>query len=224
MYVDAQDAAREREERIRESQAKAGAAKVEDMNARNIAGQGLFMDERRAYVNELVRVDLNTVQGHVTPHDLAVAQAEAWEALGPIIYEVPDRPLSVDAVKAIVAGLQRGQVSTERRGQLIDLITSTRSKVYQTRASKTQDLVNMNADVAKTRPALNALLKATGAGDSVPLARELLSESAAQATASQRARTAARPFGVKLPAPVSTRPAPPPGKLWPILPAGTPRR
>jgi hypothetical protein len=179
-YRDPQDAAAERQEAARLEVNEEMAQRRAELVDLDVRGRGLFQDERRAYLNELVRVDLNAAQGYVRPGEIQAAQDAVWAALKPIIYEVPDRPLSVDAVKELVAGIQRGPVSEARRGQLVDFITSTRTKVFETKASKTAELTALNAEVPKKRPLLNALCKATGAGDSVPLVREMLAESAAR--------------------------------------------
>src|SRR5690349_18840823 len=117
-----------------------------------VLGASLYGDERRAYVDQLVKTDLDASKGYVRPGELKEAQDQAWAELEPIINEIPGRPLSVAAVKELVAGVARGSVTEERRGQLIDLITSARTRVFETKASKTAELAVMNAEIAKERP------------------------------------------------------------------------
>ena len=214
-YVDAQDLAAKRQRKADAEATERSAERAAEIRDRDERGRALFKSEQRCYLDQLVQADLNAAQGYVGPHELKAAQEEAWAQLEPIINEVPGRPLSVDAVKAIVAGVRRGPVSGERVGELIDMIVETRSKVYQTKASRTAELSAMNAEVAKERPKLNALLRATGAGNSVPLAREMLAESADRSAASARSATAAKPFDGRLQAPTPTVTTDP-GTLWPL--------
>jgi hypothetical protein len=177
-YIDPQDVNRDRQARVRAEQDVDLAQKRTEVATRDVRLRGMFKDERRVWLDSQVQADLTTAQGHVAPPDLKAAQDEAWSVLEPVIFEVKDRPLSLAAVKEIVSGLQRGSVTEERKAQLMDLLASVRSKVFETKATKLTELVAMNAQLAKERPGLNALLAATGAGNSVPLARELLAEAA----------------------------------------------
>jgi hypothetical protein len=214
-YIDPQDRARQREEALREAHNEELGVQRAALVDRDVRGRGMFVDERRHYVDELVRVDLNATKGYVPPHELEAAKAEVWAVLEPIIYEKPDRPLSVSAVKELVAGVQRGPVSEARRGQLVDYITATRTKVFETKASKTAELSALNQEMVKQRPRLNAFCNRTGAGDSVPLIREMLAESAERAPL--KATTSARPFRALLgPAP-GPAVGPAPGTVWPVL-------
>lgn len=180
-YVDIQDVNRERQAHVRKEQDAKSAERHAETVERDVRMRGMFKDPCRAWLDEQVRVDLEAAAGLPSPPELAAAQQEAWTALAPVINEIPGQPLSLNAVKELVIGIQRGHVSEARKGQLIDLLLSTRSKVYQTTATETAKLAAMNEDLAKARPKLNELLKATGAGNSIPLARELLAEAAEQA-------------------------------------------
>lgn len=141
------------------------------------AGSRLFRDARRSYTDDLVRVELEQARGgHVPPGVLKEAQDALWRRLQPVLDEVPDKPLSVEATKEIVSGMQRGKSSDSRVAELVELVTNTRTAVYETVSAKRQELTDLNQALPKERPLLNALLKSTGAGNSVPLARELLAE------------------------------------------------
>lgn len=219
-YIDAQDLARERAAQIRQEQKAAHTERVAELNDLQQRGRGLFKDPARLALDQLVKADLETHGGYHRPADIAEAQEEAWAALRPIIHEVQGKPLSTAALKEIVGGVRRGKVSDERVDQLVDLIVSGRTGVYETKAARTAELAAMNRDLAKERPLLNALLKATGAGNSVALARELLAERAETTVAAQRAATASRPFAGLVERPPGVGVAPPAGKLWPLLPVG----
>jgi hypothetical protein len=178
MYQSRQDRAIAREADAKaEMDAKQAERRAEYTGSREV-GRGLFKDPRRAHVDELVRARLNRQQGHVAPNPLKAAQDKAWAKLEPLVNEIPGRPLSINVVKAVVAAAERGPVSAERGEQLIDFIVAGRTKGYETKADVIAKLERMNAYVAKERPLLNAFCKETGAGDSVPLALELLAESA----------------------------------------------
>jgi hypothetical protein len=157
----------------------AQAERRQAQSQRQVRGLGLFKDPRRAIVDNLVKVQMEQARGgHVPPAELAAAQDARWAQVEPVVYEDPKRPLSVEATKEVVAAMERGHATEAGVQQRIDLIVSGRTPVYETKASKTDELVAMNADVAKLRPKLNALGKETGVGNSVPLAREMLAESA----------------------------------------------
>ena len=84
-------------------------------------------------------MDLNRASGHVPPHELATAQAQAKEGMRPYWAEWRaatgvDMPLEVQS--AILAGLQRGALPEERVAALNDLVMSTWAKVYEMRSSK----------------------------------------------------------------------------------------
>ena len=156
----------------------------------------MFKDDRLAHLDELVRVELNRHQGYVNPHDLAAEQARVREALQPILAESPDMPL--EAFKEIVAGLNRPKLTDQGVEARTELLLSTRTAVYETRSNRKAALAAVNAEVVRDKPLLNSLLKTTGAGNSVPLARALMSAAADRANARQRQTTAARPFAALL--------------------------
>jgi hypothetical protein len=196
-YISPQDAALARERAAQRKMTKATAEHAAELREVGALGQGLFRDPLEATLDESVRVDLNRQQGHVSPNELAVVQEEARAAMRQYWdewREATGEDMPVTVQNEILAGLQRGQLPDGRVAELKEFVVSHRIKVYETPASMEALLGDARAHTAKEMPLLNALYKATGAGNSVPLARVHVSQ------AKERAR-AAKPFGGALRAP-----------------------
>jgi hypothetical protein len=200
-YVSSQDAAIAREAAAKAEADAAQAERRAEYAASREVGRGLFKDTRLHHLDELVRVELNKQQGHVRPHELAAAQARVREALQPILTESPEMPL--DAFKEIVAGLNRPKLDDAGVDARAEMLVNARTAVYETRSDRKATLAAVNAELATEKPLLNALLKSTGAGNSVPLARMLIEDAMDRTHAQHREASAAKPFRA-LPDPVTS--------------------
>jgi hypothetical protein len=173
-YIDPQDRARQREEAAREVQDEALDKRRAELAEAGVRHRGIYRDERIVHLDDMVRVEMNNRHGHVSPHELAAAQERAREVFQPILTESPNMPL--DQFKEIVSGINRPKLTADAVDARAQMLTETRTKVYETKGDRKAALAAVNKDLARDKPILNGLLKSTGAGNSVPLARSLMGE------------------------------------------------